>query len=56
MTGRAAAFAARWDLPLQVFESGPGALSALPAVLAPPPPPVHAEPAADAARPEEVAA
>jgi glycerol-1-phosphate dehydrogenase [NAD(P)+] len=29
---RAAAFAARWDLPLRV-ESGPGALAALPAVL-----------------------
>jgi len=31
-------------------------VAALPAVLAPPPPPVRAEPAADAARPEEVAA
>lgn len=31
-------------------------VAALPAVLAPPPPPVRAEPAADATRPEEVAA
>ena len=31
-------------------------VAALPAVLAPPPPPVRAEPAAEAARPEEVAA
>ena len=31
--GRAAAFAARWDVPLRAVESGPGALAALPAVL-----------------------
>ncbi len=30
----AAALAARWNLPLQVIESGPGALAALPGVLA----------------------
>ena len=32
--GRAAAFAQRWDVPLRTVESGPGALAALPAVLA----------------------
>ena len=31
--GRAAEFAARWDVPLRAVESGPGALAALPAVL-----------------------
>ena len=31
--GRAAEFAARWDVPLRAVESGPGALTALPAVL-----------------------
>ncbi len=32
--GRAAAFAQRWDVPLRAVESGPGALAAVPAVLA----------------------
>jgi glycerol-1-phosphate dehydrogenase [NAD(P)+] len=32
--GRPAAFAQRWDVPLRAVESGPGALAALPAVLA----------------------
>jgi glycerol-1-phosphate dehydrogenase [NAD(P)+] len=31
--GRAAEFAARWDVPLRAVESGPGALAAVPAVL-----------------------
>ena len=30
---RAAAFAARWDLPLRTVESGPGALAALRTIL-----------------------
>lgn len=33
--GRAAAYAARWDVPLRTIESGPGALAALPAALTP---------------------